>query len=304
MHPSFEATTDGDDYIEGNGGHDTIFGDLGQDDIVGDSSDLFGLGDNQRITLSTRVAGVTTFLKNGAAFVEWRVVGVSTDGRTLTLAGPATTVIGAQKVTIYGAGIQEPVDVAIANVTGGITLTLGAADGTWDDKGSFCLGAECRPAAGDMIFGGAGIDIGRNDRGDATIAVDGSIVDTTYGHARDADVIAGDNAQIFRIVGINGLNGTTNVGAASAIVPAQGTIAGTYGITTRNGFVQYVYDQSSAFEDRGTERIKVRGSPVPRLLIGRAGLLSAARCEAPRPVATAAPPTRSTARPATTPSTA
>jgi len=41
--PSFEATTDGDDYIEGNGGGDVIFGNLGQDDILGGSSDLFSL---------------------------------------------------------------------------------------------------------------------------------------------------------------------------------------------------------------------------------------------------------------------
>ena len=40
---SVEAVTDGDDYIEGNGGGDVIFGNLGQDDIVGGSSDLFGL---------------------------------------------------------------------------------------------------------------------------------------------------------------------------------------------------------------------------------------------------------------------
>ncbi len=35
--------TDGDDYIEGNGGDDLIFGGLGQDDLIGGSSSLFGL---------------------------------------------------------------------------------------------------------------------------------------------------------------------------------------------------------------------------------------------------------------------
>jgi Ca2+-binding RTX toxin-like protein len=43
VRASFEAATDGDDYIEGNGGNDVIFGNLGQDDIVGGSSDLYGL---------------------------------------------------------------------------------------------------------------------------------------------------------------------------------------------------------------------------------------------------------------------
>jgi Ca2+-binding RTX toxin-like protein len=41
--PSFESATDGDDYIEGNGGNDVVFGNLGQDDILGGSSDLYNL---------------------------------------------------------------------------------------------------------------------------------------------------------------------------------------------------------------------------------------------------------------------
>ena len=43
INPSFEAASDGDDYIEGNGGSDVIFGNLGQDDIIGDNSSLFTL---------------------------------------------------------------------------------------------------------------------------------------------------------------------------------------------------------------------------------------------------------------------
>jgi Ca2+-binding RTX toxin-like protein len=42
--------TDGDDYIEGNGGHDVIFGNLGQDDIIGGSSSLFSLTTPDRRT--------------------------------------------------------------------------------------------------------------------------------------------------------------------------------------------------------------------------------------------------------------
>ena len=40
---AFDATTDGQDYIEGDGGGDTIYGGLGQDDLIGGSSDLFSL---------------------------------------------------------------------------------------------------------------------------------------------------------------------------------------------------------------------------------------------------------------------
>ena len=93
---SFEASTDGDDYIEGGGGSDTIFGGLGRDDIVGGSSSLFGL---------TSMA--------------------------------------------------------------------------------------MRPDRSDVIFGGAGTAIGRNDR--------------TPGHAADSDTIVGDNGNILRLVGVNGV---------------------------------------------------------------------------------------------------
>ncbi len=43
LSPSFDAATDGDDYVEGGGGNDVIFGNLGQDDLVGGSSALFTL---------------------------------------------------------------------------------------------------------------------------------------------------------------------------------------------------------------------------------------------------------------------
>src|SRR6266480_672193 len=41
LNASFDASTDGNDYIEGGAGNDVIFGNQGQDDIVGGSSDLF-----------------------------------------------------------------------------------------------------------------------------------------------------------------------------------------------------------------------------------------------------------------------
>jgi len=97
--PSFEAATDGDDYIEGNGGHDVVFGGLGQDDIIGGSSSLF------------------------------------------SLASPTQ-----------------------------------------------------RPDVADLLFGGAGTEILRNHDGNLG----------TGGHARDADVILGDNGNIYRLVSVTG----------------------------------------------------------------------------------------------------
>jgi Ca2+-binding RTX toxin-like protein len=51
-----------------------------------------------------------------------------------------------------------------------------------------------RSDGADTIFGGAGTRIGRNDPGDLSAT----------GHARDADVILGDNGDILRPVGTNG----------------------------------------------------------------------------------------------------
>ena len=54
---------------------------------------------------------------------------------------------------------------------------------------------ELRPDGADVIWGGAGSDGLRNSAGDTSEG----------GHARDADVILGDNGNIFRIVGTNGV---------------------------------------------------------------------------------------------------
>jgi Ca2+-binding RTX toxin-like protein len=106
LNPSFEAATDGDDYIEGNGGADVVFGGLGQDDILGGSSDLF------------------------------------------TLDAP-----------------------------------------------------EKRPDGADLLFGGAGLRAGRNAE------VSGSDSFFAERHARDADMILGDNGNIYRLVGAAGVDG-------------------------------------------------------------------------------------------------
>jgi Ca2+-binding RTX toxin-like protein len=57
--------------------------------------------------------------------------------------------------------------------------------------------ASDRPDGSDIIYGGSGTRADRNNPGDTT----------PNGHARDADVILGDNGNIFRIVGTNGTPG-------------------------------------------------------------------------------------------------
>ncbi|HKS60779.1 MAG TPA: hypothetical protein VJT13_03715, partial [Xanthobacteraceae bacterium] len=113
VSPSFEASGDGDDYIEGNGGNDVIFGNLGQDDIIGGSSDLFSLQNRTQ-----------------------------------------------------------------------------------------------RPDGSDLIFGGAGTDIARDNNGDGI-------------HGRDADMILGDNGNIYRIVGTSGFNYDNNYGLQIVVRAAK-----------------------------------------------------------------------------------
>jgi Ca2+-binding RTX toxin-like protein len=140
--PSFEDTTDGDDYIEGNAGRDVIFGNLGQDDIIGGSSELFSL---------------TT---------------------------PAL-----------------------------------------------------RADSSDLIFGGAGTDIERNHYGDLPVGENENTL-----HARDADMILGDNGNIFRLVEVTGTTGDPKVDATQ--------------------YLQFNYDQTSDYEDRGTLRIIPRAADL------------------------------------------
>jgi Ca2+-binding RTX toxin-like protein len=104
---SYEASTDGEDYVEGGGGNDVIFGGLGQDDLVGGSSSFFSLD----------------------------------------------------------------------------------------------LASE-RPDGDDYIFGGAGSQIDRDSDATDDLPTDGTA--SADKHSRDADTIAGDNANIIRIGGTNG----------------------------------------------------------------------------------------------------
>ena len=69
-----------------------------------------------------------------------------------------------------------------------------------------------RPDGADVIFGGNGDMVGRNDYGDAIVDEAGDLI-LTEGtrHARDADTILGDNGNIYRLVGTNGVDGGTFV---------------------------------------------------------------------------------------------
>ena len=72
-----------------------------------------------------------------------------------------------------------------------------------------------RQDGSDILFGGAGTDISRNNLGDASINAAGDTIDTqTTGHSRDADMILGDNGNIFRLVGVKAANSGNSLSPA------------------------------------------------------------------------------------------
>lgn len=84
---------------------------------------------------------------------------------------------------------------------------LGQDDIIGDSSNLFSLIAPTmRPTGSDTLFGGAGTQLERNNFGPAEEDCDPGVI-----HSRDADVILGDNGNIFRLVGTNG----------TALTPAQ-----------------------------------------------------------------------------------
>ncbi len=159
----------GDDYIAGGAHDDQIFGQLGNDTIQGDGSIDITVG-------ADRTAGVLTV----DASVE-DLDGLGTDGDDY----------------IEGNGGD---DVIFGN--------LGQDDIVGGNSDLFSLTTpDRRPDGSDLIFGGAGTDISRNHLGDASLNAAGdTVVTVDGGHARDADVILGDNGDIFRAVTGAGAN--------------------------------------------------------------------------------------------------
>ena len=140
----------GDDYLAGGAGDDVIFGQLGDDVIQGDGSI------DLTVSAGRNAAGdlvVAPSQENAA-----------TDGDDYIEGGGGTD-------TIFG--------------------NLGRDDIIGGSSSLFSLTTPSqRPDGADLIFGGAGLDIGRND--------------DTPGHGRDSDAIVGDNGTIYRIVTAGG----------------------------------------------------------------------------------------------------
>src|SRR5205814_9458859 len=153
---SAPAGSFGDDYLAGGAGGDMIFGELGDDVIQGDGS-------------------IDYASPGGAAGIGTRV-GVSRDATGALLVNPSFDAPTDGDDYVEGGG---GADVIFGN--------QGQDDLIGGSSSLFTLTAQAlRPDGDDIIFGGAGTRVGRNDPGDAAAT----------GHARDADVILGDNGNI------------------------------------------------------------------------------------------------------------
>ena len=146
----------GDDAIAGGADHDIIFGQLGDDVIQGDGSiDIVGTDGS--------VAGASREADGDLVVTPSREA--ATDGDDYIEGG------GGGDVIFGGLGRDD--------ILGGSS-----------DLFSLVV-PELRPDEADLIFGGAGTDVGRND-------------DTSL-HGLDSDAIVGDNGRILRLVGVSGV---------------------------------------------------------------------------------------------------
>lgn len=194
----------GNDYLAGGAQHDQIFGQLGNDVILGDGTIL------------------------GAFTGESRVGAARQPGDASDPLGPLSVVAMEELATdgedyIEGGGGDD-------QIFGG----LGQDDLVGGSSSFFSLTSpDSRPDGADYIFGGSGRQIARNAGWDP--ANPNAAPDRTQ-HAPDSDAIVGDNGNIVRIVGVNGVDVNT--------VPA----------TAGQNYVRFNYDNYA-----GGQRIVVRG---------------------------------------------
>ena len=168
----------GDDYIAGGADDDMIFGQLGDDVIQGDGSIDFnenGIADRDAADAAALEVGamrdpVTNLLTINASVEDF--LGAGRDGDDY----------------IEGNGGEDTVfgNLGQDDIVGGSSSFFGGLNGAETN----------RPDGSDLLFGGAGTATSRNNLGD----------ESPEGRARDADTIVGDNGNIYRLVGTNGVD--------------------------------------------------------------------------------------------------
>ncbi|HLL19195.1 MAG TPA: hypothetical protein VK439_10455, partial [Rubrivivax sp.] len=246
----------GNDYIAGGAGEDEIFGQLGNDVIQGDGTIGLGSSPSLRGSYADSLAAAQLSLTRA-------------DGSTVAITG--FTQFGANRGALptaladFGFNMDPNLDLTVLasfegrfdgddyiEGNGGNDVIFGNRGqddilGGSSDLFGLLLATQ-RPDGSDLIFGGAGTDIGRNDIGDATTGTSpGSpvadlILNARGGHAHDADVIVGDNGRILRLVGVNAGTQAQRDNAESL----QPT-----GVSSTAGFLNYNHDLYGSNTDDG-----------------------------------------------------
>lgn len=226
---------DDDDLFGGHnvsGGHDTgdaIDAGSGHDVIVGDSAVILRTGSDTTVLVRALISGllyggVTSTHQGNPTGVEARFIWLldHAEDTASNLFGADVIAGGADDDVIFGqlgndtihgdgmvTGAGDGVEAAVTTATDGddyieggggddvIYGGLGQDDIIGGSSDLFGLTAPAmRPDGVDMIYGGNGDAADRNDEGDLL----------ENGHARDADVILGDNGRILRVVGTSGID--------------------------------------------------------------------------------------------------
>ena len=200
----------GNNFIAGGSEDDTIFGQRGEDTIHGDGSVFFDVWNAGRLFADG--------LQPSGALIDAEAAGLDNDPLALW------DLLNASRTQSWNGGSPidtprsyEAVDDGDDYIEGGldddvIFGNLGQNDIIGGNSNLFGLTASVqRTSSGEnMIFGGAGTRTGRSDPGfnvDPLAVPDGQVfLSEADSHARNASVILGDNGNIFRIVGTNGLN--------------------------------------------------------------------------------------------------
>ncbi len=232
------AASDGDDYIEGNGGNDRVYGNLGQDDLIGGSSELASKALFSTLTGAGLRPDGADLIYGGAGDPEWlaRSADVGDTTQTLVTAANANTLdadfIVGDNANVYrlqtalggaltfnyasGTGYAGGYVIRVAQMLDYAHTIDGTAispeTGTVDWKTTF---NDFGVGAGDLIHGESGDDVVFGMTGDDLIYGEAGN-DDLYGQA-GADVIFGGRG-VDGILGDDGLLSTSRNGLTEPLI--------------------------------------------------------------------------------------